>query len=210
MKIKDVEKENILKDYPKKVYLRNGKQIILRPMVKNDKEKLVNFFLHVPEEDRMFLKDDVTDKSIIKGWINNIDYKRIIPIVAEIDNERIIGDASLHLRTFGWMRHIGEIRIVIDREFQRQHLGFLLAREIFHLAMKMKLEKVKAEMMEDQHGAIKIFQTLGFKKEVVLKDHVIDLNDKKHNLVIMTQSVVSLWETMNDVIQESLRDLSGS
>ena len=210
MKIKDVQMGKILEEYPKKVYMRNGKQIILRPMVKDDEEKLVNFFLHVPKEDRMFLKDDVTDKSIIEGWINNIDYKRIIPIVAEIDSERIIGDASLHLRAFGWMRHIGEIRIVIDREFQRQHLGFLLAREIFHLAMKMKLEKVKAEMMESQHGAVKIFHTLGFKKEAVLKDHVIDLNDEKHDLVIMTQSVVSLWETMNDVIQESLRDLSGS
>ena len=210
MNEKDVEMEKILKDYPKKVYLRNNEQVILRPMVKDDKEKLVNFFLHVPEEDRMFLKDDVTDKKIIEGWINNIDYKRIIPIVAEIDNERIIGDASLHLRTLGWMRHIGEIRIVIDREFQRQHLGFLLAREIFHIAMKINLEKVKAEMMENQHGAVKIFQTLGFKKEAILKDHVIDLNNKKHNLVIMTQSVVSLWETMNDMIQESLRDLSGS
>lgn len=202
--------EKVLKEYPKKFTLKNGKDIILRPMVKDDKEKLINFFLSIPKEDRMFLKDDVTDRSIIEEWTSNIDYKRIFPIVAEIDEERIIGDASLHMRLFGWMRHIGEIRIVIDREFQRQHLGFLLAREIFQIAMKMKLEKVKAEMMENQYSAIKIFMALGFKKEAVLKDHVIDLNNKKHNLFIMTQSVASLWERLNDAIQESMRDLSGS
>jgi len=200
----------MLSEYPKKVTLRGGEQVTLRPLVKEDKKKLIDFFSRVPLEDRMFLKEDVTDKNVIESWIKNINYERIIPIIAETEDGRIIGDATLHRKLFGWSRHVGEIRIVTDRDFRRKHLGFLLAKEIFHLAMSLKLEKVDAEMMENQHAAIKVFKALGFVKEAVLKNHVIDLNGNKHNLIIMSQNVTSLWEKMGDVIEESYRDMSGA
>jgi len=200
----------MLSEYPKKVTLRGGEQVTLRPLVKEDKKKLIDFFSRVPLEDRMFLKEDVTDKNVIESWIKNINYERIIPIIAETEDERIIGDATLHRKVFGWSRHVGEIRIVTDRDFRRKHLGFLLAKEIFHLAMSLKLEKVDAEMMEHQHAAIKVFKALGFVKEAVLKNHVIDLNGNKHNLIIMSQNVTSLWEKMGDLIEESYRDMSGA
>jgi len=199
----------MFRDYPKKVVLKNGKQVTLRLLIKKDKQKLIDFFSRIPMEDRMFLKEDVADVSVIESWIKSIDYTRVIPIIAEIDDEKIIGDATLHMRTFGWTRHVGEIRIVTEREFRRQHLGFLLAREIFQLAMSLKLEKVIAEMMENQYAAISVFQTLGFSKEAVLEDHVMDLNGDKHNLVIMSQNVTSLWEKITDIIEESYRDHSG-
>lgn len=199
----------MLEEYPKKVTLKNGKQVTLRPLVKKDKRKLIDFFSRIPLEDRMFLKEDVTDENVIESWIKNLDYNRVIPIIAETDDGRITGDATLHMRVFGWTRHVGEIRIVTDREFRRQHLGFLLAREIFHLAMSLKLEKVVAEMMENQYAAIKVFNALGFSKEAVLENHVMDLNGNKHNLIIMSQNVASLWEKIRDIIEESYRDLSG-
>jgi RimJ/RimL family protein N-acetyltransferase len=199
----------MFRDYPKEVVLKNGKQVTLRLLIKKDKQKLIDFFSRIPMEDRMFLKEDVADVSVIESWIKSIDYTRVIPIIAEIDDEKIIGDATLHMRTFGWTRHVGEIRIVTEREFRRQHLGFLLAREIFQLAMSLKLEKVIAEMMENQYAAISVFQTLGFSKEAVLEDHVMDLNGDKHNLVIMSQNVTSLWEKITDIIEESYRDHSG-
>ena len=199
----------MFRDYPKEVVLKNGKQVTLRLLIKKDKQKLIDFFSRIPMEDRMFLKEDVADVSVIESWIKSIDYTRVIPIIAEIDDEKIIGDATLHMRTFGWTRHVGEIRIVTEREFRRQHLGFLLAREIFQLAMSLKLEKVVAEMMENQYAAISVFQTLGFSKEASLEDHVMDLNGDKHNLVIMSQNVTSLWEKITDIIEESYRDHSG-
>ena len=199
----------MLREYPKKVTLKSGNQVTLRPLIKEDKQKLIDFFSRIPLEDRMFLKEDVTDENVIESWIKNLDYNRVIPIIAETDDGRIIGDATLHMRVFGWTRHVGEIRIVTDREFRRQHLGFLLAREIFHLAMSLKLEKAVAEMMENQHAAIKVFNALGFSKEAVLENHVMDLNGNKHNLIIMSQNVASLWEKIRDIIEESYRDLSG-
>ena len=199
----------MFRDYPKKVVLKNGKEVTLRPLIKEDKQKLIDLFSRIPLEDRMFLKEDVADVRVIESWIKNLDYTRVIPIIAEIDDKKIIGDATLHMRAFGWTRHVGEIRIVTEREFRRQHRGFLLTREIFQLAMSLKLEKVVAEMMENQYAPVSVFQALGFSKEAVLKDHVMDLNGDKHNLIIMSQNVTSLWEKITDIIEESYRDHSG-
>lgn len=75
--------------------------------------------------------------------------------------------------------------------------------------MSFKLEKVSAEMMENQYAAIEVFKALGFVKEAVLKNHVMDLNGNKHSLIIMSQDVSSLWEKIRDLIEESYRDQSG-
>lgn len=146
----------ILKDYPKKERLKNGNEVLLRPMHKEDYQALHNFFSSLPLEDRLFLKEDVGDPEVINTWIKNLDYSRIIPILAEI-NGIIIGDATLHLRQFGWSRHVGEIRVVTDAKFRRQGLGLLLTREIFLLAVRLKLEKIVAEMTDTQGSAINIF-----------------------------------------------------
>jgi len=143
----------------------------------------------------------VTDPRVIETWAKNIDYERVIPILAVLE-DRVIGDATLHRERFGWSKHVGEIRIVTDRSFRRQGLGLHLAKEIFFLSQKLNIHKVIAEMMEDQHGAIKVFGALGFQKEAVLRDHVMDLKGKKHNLIIMSQDIDRLWEKMQDLISD--------
>lgn len=199
----------MFEDYPKHATLRGGQVITLRPMVREDEEKLLDFFRRLPPEDRLFLKDDVTDPNVIKQWAENINYDRVIPILAEYEN-RIIGDATLHRNRYGWSTHVGEIRLVTDPEFRRQRLGRTLAREIFFLALVLKLDKVIAQMMEDQEGARRVFTALGFEQEAVLKNHVRDLEGKLHNLIIMSQDVIGFWRRIEDQIADAMADHSGA
>jgi len=201
--------EGMFEDYPKHAKLRDGREITLRPMVREDEEALLDFFRRLPPEDRLFLKDDVTDPNVIKAWAENLDYEKVIPILALFE-DRIIGDATLHRTRHGWSTHVGEIRLVTDPEFRRQRLGRILAREIFFLALVLKLDKVVAEMMEDQEGAIRVFTALGFEKEAVLKNHVRDLEGKYHNLIIMSQDVIGFWRRIEDHIADAMSDYSGS
>jgi hypothetical protein len=60
--------KSMLRDYPKEVTIKSGEKVILRPMVKEDEQKLLKFFLGLPEEDRLFLKNDVTDPKVIESW----------------------------------------------------------------------------------------------------------------------------------------------
>ena len=189
----------MLRDFPKEVILRTGEKVILRPMVKEDEKKLLQFFQKLEEKDRLFLKNDVTDPKIIKAWAENIDYEHVIPILAEI-GDRIIGDATLHRITTEEPADIGEIRIVIDKDFRRRGLGKRLAKEIYYLALSMKMNKLIAEVVEDQDHLIKTCETLGFRRNKVLKDKAVDLHGEKHNLVIMTEDVDALWKTIEDLI----------
>lgn len=191
----------MLKDYPKEVTIRSGEKVILRPMVKEDEQKLLEFFLGLPEEDRLFLKNDVTDPKVIESWAQKLNYEHVIPILAELD-DRIIGDATLHKRTTDQSPNVGEIRIVTDRSVRRRGLGTLLAKEIFYLALSLKMNRLVAEVVENQYAVIKVFESVGFQKEKILENRAIDLHGKKHNLVIMTADVDAFWKTIEDLISK--------
>jgi RimJ/RimL family protein N-acetyltransferase len=189
-------------EYPKRITLKDGSEITLRLMDKTDRDKLLEFFRGLPEEDRLFLKDDVTKDEVIDRWVSEINYNRVLPVLAAKE-DKIVGDATLHMQSSGWARHIGEIRCVVERTYQRKGLGTILAREIFRLAVLRGLEKLTAMMIEDQVGAQKAFKKLGFKPEAVLRDHVRDLKGKHHNLLIMTNDVDALWKQIGDQILDS-------
>ncbi len=188
--------------YPKIIRLKDGSKVTLRPMVKSDVPKLLAFFRKLPEEDRLFLKEDVTDEKVIQRWADELDYDRVFPILAEVGDE-IIADATLHPFERGWSRHVGEVRCVVAKEYQRKGLGTILIREMFHRALQRGLHKLQASMPDKQVGAMKAFQAIGFKKEAVLKEHAVDIKGNKHDLVIMTNSVAELWRKISDQLMDS-------
>jgi hypothetical protein len=55
-------------------------------------------------------------------------------------------------------------------------------------------------MMDTQISAQKAFHRLGFKKEAELRNFVIDMDGKTHNLVIMVNDVAELWRKMEDLL----------
>ncbi len=194
-----MSEEKIMTGYPKKVKIKEEIVVDLRPMVKDDLELLVEFFKEIPVEDRQFLKDDVMQRSTIERWVAGLDYSNTLPILA-LHKDKVVGDATLHQQKIGWSRHVGEIRLVVAKTYQDKGLGHVLAREIFHHAMELGLEKIMVQTMDRQARARAVFSKLGFKKEAVLKDHVKDVAGKRQNLVIMTHDVVDLWRSMEDLI----------
>ena len=189
-------------EYPKTYHLKDGTVVDLRLMTKDDFQALHDFFAALPEEDRMFLKEDVTEPSVIQTWIRRLDYDSVIPILAFVGS-KLVGDATLHMQSHGWMRHVGEIRIVVAPEYQKKGIGTVLARELFYNAVRRGLGKIEAVAMEDQIGAIKSLERLGFKQEGLLKDYVLDMKGRKHNLIILTHNTDELWKRMEDMIIDS-------
>jgi RimJ/RimL family protein N-acetyltransferase len=194
-----------LRDFPKDVTLRDKTIVTLRPMVREDRDGLLAFFRRLSPEDRQFLKDDVTRAEIIEGWARALNYDRVLPILAECEG-RIVGDATLHRQLYGWMRHVGEIRVVTDPYLRRRGLGTAMAREIFYLALQFGIDKMVAEMVADQVAAIKVFEKLGFQQEARLANHIVDLQGRKHDLVILTTDIPALMHKM----QESFIRAAGS
>jgi len=174
--------------YPKKVRLQSGTSVTIRPMVKEDADKLYAFFSRVPREDRLFLRDDVSIRDVIDSWTQELDYRKVLPLVAEVGGN-IVGDATLHRRTFGWTSHVGKVRLVIDKDYRGKGLGTVLIEELIDIAKKAGLEQLVAELMSNQTGALSAFKRLGFEKEAVFFNYVKDQMGEERNLVVMIKNL---------------------
>jgi len=168
--------------------LKDGTRVTLRPLVKEDRDRLLDFFRRVEEKDLMFLRSNVRDPAVIEHWVQNIDYSRVFPLIAEVDG-RIVGDATLHMRKVGWKRHLGNVRVVVANEFQGRGLGTLLINEIVELANEFGLEKLVAEIHLQSVAALNAFKKAGFVVKAVFEDLVQDMAGRRGDLVVMVCDV---------------------
>lgn len=194
--------------YPAEVTLRDGRTVALRPMTAEDGPSLLEFFRRLPEEDRLFLKDDVTRPEVVERFVRDLDYERIFPLLAEREG-RIVGDATLHRTKFGWSTHVAAIRMVVARDFQRSGLATALARDLVRHAVNVGVDKMIAEVVDNQVGAKRAFAKLGFHEEAVLKGQVKDLHGVRRDLVIMANDVSHLWEAMEALVADYSPTLEG-
>ncbi len=87
------------------------------------------------------------------------------------------------------MRHVGEMRVLVGRDFRGLGLGKRLTNEAFALAKEMGLSKVTAQMSTDQRGARQVFEHLGFRPEALLADHVMTRDGQTRDMLIMSYDV---------------------
>ena len=107
--------------------------------------------------------------------------------VLAFSNGAIIGDGSMHHHRAQWTRHIGEIRLLIGAGGRGQGLGRILADEIYAIANILGLRMLTAQMTFDQQAAISIFRRLGFQREAVLTDYVMDADGNARDLLVATR-----------------------
>ena len=173
-----------LQKFPKKTVLKEGFQCTLRPLRKDDEKKFHQFFLEVPEAERMFIKHRVTDQAVIHDWCQNIDLGRNFPLLAVADG-KIIADATLHQQLGGWRRHIGRVSVLVLPQYRGRGLARNLVNEITQLSRNLGLERLEAEFIGEQEAAIKMFALLGFSNLLRLEDYVKDMQAISHDYVLM-------------------------
>ncbi len=168
----------------KEVTLKDGTRVALKFLSREDFELTLDFFRRLPEEDRCYLRRDVTKREIIDERIGEIEAGLATGIVAVADG-KIVGDALLFVIPRGWYRKTGEMRLIVDPEYRESGLGTALAREIFILAVKKDLRKLESCAMETQPGAKRMVGKLGFVQEGMLSNFVVDTRGRVHNLILM-------------------------
>jgi len=170
--------------YPKDIKLKDGSKSKFRPLRKDDETAFHEFFLAIPEAERMFIKHRVTELQVIREWCQNIDLGRNLPLLALADG-KIVGDATLHQQLGGWKRHIGRVSVLVHPAYRGRGLARALVTEIVSIARHMGLEKVEAEFIGEQEAAIKVFAMLGFSNLMRLEDYVKDMQAITHDYVLM-------------------------
>jgi acetyltransferase len=157
-----------LKTYRNLITLKDGARVLLRPLVSEDRKMLIDLFAAASPEDTKYLRDPITDAEHVGGWVDHLDYDRVVPLVA-MAQDRLVGDATLHFLR-GPQRHIGELRIFLSKDFRRRGLGTQMLRTLIDLSRKAGLHLLRAEVVAEQVKVIKAFQTLGFHPSCTFED----------------------------------------
>lgn len=173
--------------------LKDGTIVTLRPMVKEDEESLYRFFKDLPDELLLFIRHNVKDRSIIRDWAKRLNYDRVLPLVALVDDE-IVGDATIHRVSHGWKRHIGRIRVVVSPEFQGRGLATWMLNELVKLSHELGLEKLWAEIPLDSVGAIRACKNAGFACKAVIEGMVKDTQNQNIDVLIMVCDIPTYFD----------------
>ena len=176
----------------KTVILKDKTTVLIRPMTSDDLEGSHAFFRALPEEERAYLRRDVTSLAVVQQRLREMDEGRVKRLVAVVDGS-IVADGALEIAPYGWERHVGELRLIVAPHYQGKGLGMLMAQALYDLASGAGVEELIVRMMPCQKAAVNIFRKLGFRQEAVLHDYVRDRHGAKQDLIVMRGGLEELW-----------------
>jgi RimJ/RimL family protein N-acetyltransferase len=178
------------RSYPRRVMTEAG-EIEFRLMTRADEAAVLAFAQGLPTHDLLFLPRNISQPKVLSAWINEIERGDIKSLLA-IRQGVVVGCGTLVRDRHSWSPHVGEIRMVVSLDVRGQGVGRALSQETFALALGAGLEKLSVQMTVDQRAAIALFESLGFKAEALLRDHVQDVDGKKHDIVVLGHNVAQV------------------
>jgi GNAT superfamily N-acetyltransferase len=167
--------------------------IEFRLMSRADETAVLAFAQALPAHDLLFLPRNISEPKVLTAWM--IERGAIVSLLA-VKGGQVVGCSALVCDALSWSPHVGEIRMVVSQEVRGQGVGRALSQETFALALGAGLEKLSVQMTVDQQAAIVLFESLGFKAEALLRDHVRDVGGKKHDIVVLGHNVAQVRAQM--------------
>ncbi len=176
--------------YRKFVTLGNESRAMFRFFNGQDRHGFTKMFQEVSEQDALLLKQDFTDPEIINYWLDHIDYRRVLPLVAvDLSANRIIASANLY-KGKHTAKHIGEIRTFVSEPYRNLGLGSLMLDELVNLAMKENLQWLKAEVAAQDKKMIKALRRKDFHIRAILDDFFLAKDGTTYDVALMVRPVL--------------------
>ena len=179
--------------YPKEIVLKDGSEVILKPLSHEDQKALLAFFEDLPAENKWYLKEDPTDPATIRKWADNQEIGKTFCVLAWHD-DKVVAHASLLRRLRGGRKHVGRLRLMVARDYRKKQLGTWLIFDMIRRAMELGLEKLRTDFIigvEDM--AINATRKLDFVSEGVLRDYFRDDDGNYYDYQIMVKQLHSEW-----------------
>lgn len=169
----------------------DGFTVTYRLMVREDRGQILGLGKGIEDRDRAFLRFDISDPEHVDRWIENLEKGRTISVLAEVD-DTVVGYGNLHHNELTWSSHLGELRIFVGTEFRGTGIGKRLVGELIHIAKEIRLDRVICQLALPQTRVREMFERLGFRSEAILPDWLRSSDGAKHDLVIMSRSLIEL------------------
>jgi len=154
----------------------------LKPLTADHRHAAEQFAAKIPHGDRAFIDPSLLSQVSVAGWTRRSTARR---------TGAFLGDDMVAIMTInqraGWMSQVGELRLVVLPEARGQGLATRLANRADEVASEMGLSKLYVEVLEQLDRVIDMFLDLGFEREAVLRDHVVDGDGNPGNLCILSR-----------------------
>ena len=186
---------------PEDITLRDGSKVTIRAFEPVDAALLQRFWADLPEEDRMYLRNDVTKESWIETYLWRLKMEHIVPVIATQKN-RVVGSATLYRRDSGWSSHVGEVRVAVSHSLQGQGLAKLLVGPLVKAGVTLGLEQLIAHLVDNQVSARRLLEGLGFQQDAVLAGRVKDSHGFRRDLVVMCNEISHVWDSMESLVAD--------
>jgi L-amino acid N-acyltransferase YncA len=191
------------RDYARKITLRDGGVIRVRHLEQSDCEALAEFFLDIPQHERFYLRDDVTNPDVCQEWTQNMDHSRAIPIVAVADDE-IIAEGAVVARKGKARSHVAEIRFAVVPTWRNRGVGSELIRSLCEVASHAGFSAVLLELVAfGQDDAIAAAEEMGFIQIGRLEGGACDPQGHLHDLVTFSMPLADFWKERCDAVPHS-------
>ncbi len=69
-----------MEDLKKTGKLKDGTEVLLRPMVKADREMVGDFFGRLTPSVLQYVRHDVTNPKVLDKWFDQLDYQKAFPV----------------------------------------------------------------------------------------------------------------------------------
>ncbi|SFN43644.1 GNAT family N-acetyltransferase [Variovorax sp. OV329] len=122
------------------------------------------------------------------AWMSALAHGRMRSLVA-FEGDALVGCTAIVIDPLSWSAHVGELRVLVDPSWRGRGLGRVLVQESFALALGLGLDKLVVRMTVDQHGAIALFEELGFRAEAVLRNQVKDREGRLRDLALLGHDI---------------------
>lgn len=152
---------------PKRVRLRDGVTVTLRPEETQDLEPTWDMFSSLSRDTLRFLPIPFT-RERVEDWFRDINYERALPILAfaeTLEGESMIASATLAFNQAPHVRHVAQFGITVHDDYQNRGLGTILTQYMVEIAKERGVKKVSLEVLVDNERAIRVYERCGFKKE---------------------------------------------
>jgi L-amino acid N-acyltransferase YncA len=180
-------KQHTEHEFPKTVPDPGG-EVEIAYMTGGDRNGVLAFAQQLPAHDLLFLPRDISKSKVLDAWVREIERGALTTLLA-IRDQSVLGCATIVRDPLSWSPHVAELRVVLLPAARGTGLGRRLIEEAFRLAVSLGIEKIVAQMTADQTGAIGVFETMGYRAEALLRDHVRDAAGVKHDIVILSHDV---------------------
>jgi len=164
-----------------KVTLKDGREVRLRFLTADDKERLFRMFSSMSEKALEWSMAPYTMDNV-ERWIGNLP--TAIALVAEYQ-DKIVGWASIYKFPHPRRKGLGDLGIYLHQDFHNVGLGTAMTERLLQLAKNEKMHRIELTVVGENKIALRLYERFGFQIEGVSRDAFYGQDGKYHDIVSM-------------------------